>query len=207
MASPVSRLPGLLNIFKYNLLRTVGSIAVEQVKPATKAVSKTLAASTKAVIIKRPSGKTFGPKVGVVCVWVPHYWARWQHEGRKGINAEKVQVTIGRGKYKGKKYEAYRSLVWYKDPSQDPRFKTRPWPIQRTDWRHLTPGEFQKDRAEGKLVFAWAVGPVAARPFFRGPLTRPMFHYRMRIRVRSRLTEFLKKHVVVHDRKAAIVKL
>ena len=80
----------------------------------------------------------------------PFYWSRWYHDGR------------GRISLKGKK----GFLVYYKDPSQDPRISAG-YPLQQRNRRRLTKAQFYRDKAAGKLVVKKEVGPFEGVPFFR----------------------------------------
>ena len=84
---------------------------------------------------------------------VPQYWAIYYHEGHtKPIIPRNASV-----------------LVWYKNPSQDPRLSGG-YPIRRSQVRRLTKDEFQRDRAAGKLVVTkkspFSGRPVRGRRFF-----------------------------------------
>ena len=60
---------------------------------------------------------------------VPHYWARFAHDGRgpsPGVS--------GTGKI----------LVWFRDPKDDPRYPGGVYPIRRSDIKRLTRGQFRK---------------------------------------------------------------
>ena len=84
---------------------------------------------------------------------VPHYWASYLHDGRGRVNP----------RYK-------RALVWYKDPSQDPRIAGgRPVTRRQAMTRRLSSAQFKRDYKAGKLVVRNNAGPtrsVKANPFF-----------------------------------------
>ena len=96
-----------------------------------------------------------------------------------------------------------RTLVWYRDHSQDPRFSARPWPVRRDDWRHLTHAEFKRDFAQGKIIVAYAVGPTTPKKFFSMPMET--FPRKADTIVRDAFTAFLKKNVLIRDRGSVVL--
>jgi hypothetical protein len=81
---------------------------------------------------------------------VPHYWAKYFHDGRNAV----------------KKFPKGPMLIYYKDPSQDPRIQPD-YPVYRSDIRKLSDTEFAEARAADKLIVVPAVGPTKKKnPFF-----------------------------------------
>ena len=60
---------------------------------------------------------------------VPHYWARFIHDGRGPSPG-----ASGTGKI----------LVWFRNPKDDPRLPGGKYPVRRSDIRRLTRGQFRK---------------------------------------------------------------
>lgn len=75
-------------------------------------------------------------------VSVPHYWAKFFHDGRSAI--------IG------------KLMVYFKDPSKDPRIASG-YPIYRSQVKHLSKAEFDKYRKSDDLIITKAVGPSVRR--------------------------------------------
>lgn len=80
---------------------------------------------------------------------VPHYWAKYLHDGRKAIR------------------KPDGILVWYKNPADDPRIQPSR-PVYRSDNKKLTKQQFVDDYRAGKLIVAKEVGASTdkANPFF-----------------------------------------
>lgn len=85
---------------------------------------------------------------------VPHYWAKWFHDGRGPIEAA-----------------AGKRLVYYKNPAQDPRIEGG-HPVTLNQVRKLTKHEFYRDLHAGLLVVAERVGPAEGHPFLGEELTQ-----------------------------------
>jgi hypothetical protein len=115
--------------------------AFEYVNTPEKIPSKTL---------RRSLSPEFSPGDTKGALNVPYYWSYWYHFGRG-------PVTKGPG-------EGF--LVWYKDPSQDPRL-SRGYPLVPEQVKRLTPAQFKRDKADGKLVISKKSGkPSKNYPFF-----------------------------------------
>lgn len=72
---------------------------------------------------------------------VPHYWARFIHDGRGPSPS-----ASGTGKI----------LVWFRDPKDDPRYPGGMYPIRRSDIKRLTRGQFRKwSRINQKIINAY----------------------------------------------------
>lgn len=81
---------------------------------------------------------------------VPHYWAKYLHDGRKAFR------------------KPDGILVWYKNPADDPRIQPER-PVYKSDDRKLTKQQFVDDYRDGKLIVARGVSATAANkanPFF-----------------------------------------
>lgn len=90
-----------------------------------------------------------GRRGGQMWLGVPHYWAVFYHDGRRGFGPKRAQV-----------------LVWFKNPADDPRFSGG-YPVRRSEIKRLTRSQFYNALRAGKLIVARRVGPARAQPFFR----------------------------------------
>jgi hypothetical protein len=92
-----------------------------------------------------------GKTISKGMIRVPHYWAKYFHDGRNAVQ----------------KFPKGPMLIYYKDPSQDPRIQPN-YPVYKSDVRKLTKEQFLRDREAGKLIVVPAVGPTAQpqNPFF-----------------------------------------
>lgn len=100
----------------------------------------------------------FGPEGVRGRLHIPHYWAVFYHDGRKGFSAP-----------------AGHKLVFYADPRDDPRLRGGR-PVTKADVRPLTRAEFlaglkknRERRAKGGPPFMFvldSVGPADHHPFF-----------------------------------------
>lgn len=72
---------------------------------------------------------------------VPHYWARFIHDGRGPSPG-----APGTGKI----------LVWFRDPKDDPRYPGGVYPVRRSDIKRLTRGQFRKwSRINQQIINAY----------------------------------------------------
>jgi len=95
---------------------------------------------------------------GEALIRIPHYWAVYYHDGRGGFEAP-----------------AGRFLVFFADPLDDPRLEGG-YPVRASEFRRLTPDEFQDglernqenfELGLGPFMFVLrSVGPAGAHPFF-----------------------------------------
>lgn len=90
-----------------------------------------------------------GRRGGQMWLGVPHYWAVFYHDGRRGFGPKRSQV-----------------LVWFKNPADDPRYSGG-YPVRRSQIRRLNSAQFYRALRAGKLIVARRVGPARAQPFFR----------------------------------------
>lgn len=88
---------------------------------------------------------------GEAAVHIPHYWAIYVHDGRSPFRMPK-------GRY----------MVWYRDPSQDPRLKGgRPERRAAVRRLRLTKAEFHRLARAGQIVVASEIRkPTRPSPFF-----------------------------------------
>jgi len=91
-----------------------------------------------------------GRRGGQMWLGVPHYWAVFYHDGRRGFGPRRSRV-----------------LVWFKNPNDDPRAPNRQYPVRRSQIKRLTREQFYSALREGKLIVARRTGPARAQPFFR----------------------------------------
>lgn len=101
----------------------------------------------------RPTSKTLargltvrkdGP--GKYVITVPHYWAIMVHNGRRPFSKQQL-------------------MVWYKNPSQDPRTRGG-YPVRVRDRRRLTKAQFQSALRAGRLVLTRRITKATpAKPF------------------------------------------
>jgi hypothetical protein len=87
---------------------------------------------------------------------VPHYWAKWFHDGRGAMTAR-----------------AGHKLVYYKNPANDPRIQGG-HPVTLSQRIKLTKFEFYRDWSAGLLVVVDDVGPAEGKPFMGEELTRKL---------------------------------
>jgi len=184
-------------LFKRRLLVQIGTQAVQEVRPATRIASKTLGASVTWII---PKGRA-SFKQRVVQINVPHYWARWLHDGRKQISMPKQAIIRNPTGKRG----FGKPLIWFGHKGMnlrnlDPRHP-QPWPVTRSQWRPLTAVEFKAAVAMKIISIQYEVGETQGKFFFTRPLQD--FASRMRSPVRQAITKFLRKHVVLRDRAVA----
>lgn len=90
-------------------------------------------------------------------LFIPHYWAIWYHDGRGSVSPVNA-----------------RKLVFFDDPSNDPRIKNGR-PVTESQVRRLTKAQYDEGlkqnrlRPPGSRPFMYvvdSVGPAAPRPFF-----------------------------------------
>jgi hypothetical protein len=86
-----------------------------------------------------------GPDPSEVRIVALPYWSAWYHNGRGIVEPSGAHI-----------------LVWYKDPSQDPRKPTNIF----APGRRLTKEEFQSASKAGLLVITKRAGPSTPHPFF-----------------------------------------
>lgn len=183
-----------LALWRANLLRTIGGAGAKQARPAALLVTGKTNYHTLGKALTWEVMRPIPPEgEGEVWVGVAHYWARFVHDGR------------GQSPRNPDSSDIPRMLVWYKDPSLDPRFRTRPWPIQRSDWRHLTVDEFTSAKKADLLVIVATAYGVPGKPFLTTGLKT--FPRRINTVVRKSFLEFLRKHVVIHDTQSLTLKL
>jgi hypothetical protein len=96
-----------------------------------------------------------GAVPGHTKLYIPHYWARFVHDGRGPIP----------GPPRGGDAAFY---VWYKDRRQDPRLAgSGGYPKRKYQVSKLSREEFIRDKKAGKLVFVKEVKKgVPPSPFF-----------------------------------------
>ena len=100
-----------------------------------------------------------GQEPGNAAVFIPHYWAVFVHDGRRGF-------SMRPGAY----------LVWFRNPANDPRRPGGTTPERLRDMRRRTPQEFQywmrqnrladKVGAPRPMIVTRAVGPTRPAGFF-----------------------------------------
>ena len=124
-------------VFKQRLFEEIGRIAVRIAR--SKIESDTLKDSL--FVELRPAADQ-------VVVGVPHYWAIYYHDGRGPIRAKPG-----------------RWLVYFKDPSEDPRIQ-RGYPERAADIVRLTREQFLEALARDQIIVTKSVGPAEGHPFF-----------------------------------------
>lgn len=92
-------------------------------------------------------------------LFIPHYWAIWYHDGRGSVSPVNA-----------------RKLVFFDNPSDDPRLRGRKRPVRESDVNRLTRRQYEdglrvnRDRARlGLRPFMFvvdSVGPSKPFPFF-----------------------------------------
>lgn len=109
------------------LTRTARKLARQGVSYARPNIpSKSLRAAIQAVVEANP---------GEATVFIPHYWAVFVNDGRKAI-------SMPPGAF----------LVWFRDPTNDPRRPGGHTPERAADFRRLTPAEFKYWMAQNRLA-------------------------------------------------------
>jgi len=122
---------------KQRLLAEIGLLARRQAR--SKLQSETLKDAMFVELV---------PAENTVIVGVPHYWAIYYHDGRGPIRAKP-------GKW----------LVYYKNPSDDPRIKGG-YPERAASIVRLTREQFLEGLERDELIVVKSVGPAAPHPFF-----------------------------------------
>jgi hypothetical protein len=117
------------------------------VRPRVRRASKTLASA----LTIRKDAAVGGGLIERRRLHIPHYWARYVHDGRPAMSAAG--------------HNSRGIFIWYKNPKQDPRDKGG-YPIRRGTRRKLTADELKRDKAAGKVIIAKQVGPQKGDPFF-----------------------------------------
>jgi hypothetical protein len=124
--------------------------------------SKTLRRSLEVRLETSP----LGTRVQRSAVFLPQYWARYYHDGRRSIGLN----SPGRKK---------PFLIYFANPKNDPRIKGG-YPVRESDIRPLTPEEFRRGAAKNRAMFRAnpsggpqqymkvrrEVGPAEGDPFF-----------------------------------------
>ena len=92
-------------------------------------------------------------------LFIPHYWAIYYHDGRGSVSPVSA-----------------RKLVFFDNPSDDPRLKGRKRPVRESEVRRLTKRQYEDGLRQNQVrarlglrPFMWvvdSVGPAAPRPFF-----------------------------------------
>lgn len=93
-------------------------------------------------------------------LFIPHYWAVWYHDGRGRVEPVTAQ-----------------KLVFFDNPSDDPRIPGRRYPEREAQVRRLTKRQYEQGlrinaerAARGQRPFMFvvdSVGPAGPHPFFR----------------------------------------
>lgn len=68
---------------------------------------------------------------------VPHYWAAYVHDGRPPVTPQTATF-----------------LVWFKNPSDDPRYLGGQYPVYRSDIKRLTPDQFKAGLQRNREIIA-----------------------------------------------------
>ena len=128
--------------FTRRLVQQILKAGALQVRPLIP--SKTLRAALRRITDSPLEGRLF----------IPHYWAVYVHDGRRGIQAP-----------------AGSFLIFFPNPADDPRFPSRQTPERATSVRRLTTSEFRDAVREvrsgsGKVVITRRVRGVRADLFF-----------------------------------------
>lgn len=86
-----------------------------------------------------------------VSIGVPHFWARWYHDGRGEIRAAPGRFLA----------------FWVRSAlSKDPRLAGQGYPIFKNQRRRLDREQFMQAMSDPDFVFTKRVGPFAGNPFF-----------------------------------------
>ena len=87
-----------------------------------------------------------------VIIFSWHYWARIVNDGRGAIQLPELPDRV-------------RPLIWFKDPSKDPRIRSG-YPKRRSQIKRLTRRQFRYHRKQGNLIITDYSGPVKALRFY-----------------------------------------
>ena len=129
--------------FFRRLTITLGRIAITKARP--KIPSRTL---RRALLVVRVTDQR-------VRMHIPHYWARYVHDGR---NAKR---------FTGKKF-----MAWYRNPKDDPRLRAfgGQTPARASQLKGLkdviSEDQFKADKRAGKIIFSQVVSQRTGVPFF-----------------------------------------
>ena len=80
---------------------------------------------------------------------IPHYWAVYYHDGRRGFGPDTKKV-----------------LVWYKNPAKDPRREPDGGPVRAKNIIPLDEKQFRDAKEGNELYIRRRVGPAAGKHFF-----------------------------------------
>jgi hypothetical protein len=129
-------------IFTEEFIEVLKTQALEFVKTSTPA--RSLKQAMTSFYRKLPRGHQ-------IIVHIPHYWARYYHDGSGPI-------TLSKGHY----------MVWFKDPKDDPRIRGG-YPVNRSDIQRLTLSkeEFTRLIKEEKIYVRQSVGRRKGKFFTR----------------------------------------
>lgn len=178
-----SGLGSKLTLFKANLLRRVGGLAVQHVRPHALEASKTFGKALAWKILKT------GRRKAKVVIYVPHFGAYWLHQGRRAYN---LPTRKSKKKF----------LVYYLNPDHDPRLRGfRPgYPVERRqvpDLRDvISRAQLRDDLESGRAIMAGGVGGFPSKPF----IEEPMRSFDPSRAIAKDLTDFLRRNVVIRDR-------
>lgn len=171
-----------MSLLTDRIMQRAGKLALQRVRP--RIPSKELRRSCRFVMT--PSGPAGRATYGKLTI--PHYWAVIVHDGRRAVVA------------KGRKI-----LIWYKDPTKDPRFPGRNSPKRYADRDRFEPAgtiplkKFRRDYKAGKVIVSKRSGPVKGRPFFGNESGEGMAGFRLQVsqvaieEVRKELSDLIKK--------------
>lgn len=132
------------------IAQAVGKAGLKQA--ASKIDSSTLRAALELIVSKT------GDQGVEARLFIPHYWAVYYHDGRRGFGT--VDNVW---------------LVYFTDPKDDPRIQGG-YPVRGNDIQTLTRGQYEfglrknrERRASGGvpyMIVTKSVGPAGAHPFF-----------------------------------------
>ena len=134
------------------IMRLISRAALSHARAAIP--SKTLRRAAR--IVDKSKGQT-GP-VRNSAIFIPHYWAVMVHDGHKAIG-----------------FSDRRMMIWFRNPSQDPRFPGKNQPVRYRERLTLTKSEFKywqqrnakiKDPRKRPMIVSYKKKAVAASPFF-----------------------------------------
>ena len=105
-------------------------------------------------------------------LFIPHYWAVYVHDGRRGFSASDSGLGPVRGTF----------LIFYRNPSADPRFAGRQTPERAAAVQRLTRAQFRRALEEfatgsGNVIITRRVKGVRATPFFSNDPGGGMFGF------------------------------
>jgi hypothetical protein len=149
-----------MSLLSERILTRAGKAGVRRAKPNIP--SRTL----RRACIYVPLDTTLSSSRGRI--YIPHYWARFVHDGRGPVSPKTKKV-----------------LIWYRNPSQDPRLKgskgRSPERFSSRPRLNISKAELRKGIKSGKIIARLYAGPMTGRPFFGNQPGEGMYGFKAEV--------------------------